>query len=84
MMNRADPCTAELSVSDYAQLGSLAEYLHLALPDVRVTRAPGRPGQREQGALDMLTVAADSSVLVAAIKMLPNSCGRVRRPSRLP
>jgi hypothetical protein len=71
MMGSADPGTAELSVSDYAQLGPLVEYLHLALPDVRVTRAPGRPGPGEQGALDLLTVAADSSVLVAVVKVLP-------------
>jgi hypothetical protein len=63
--------TAELSVSDYAQLRSLADYLRLAAPGTQVTRSPGRPGRGEQGALDVLMIAADSSVLVAAIKVLP-------------
>ena len=71
MMGRADPGAAELSVSDYAQLGSLAEYLRLAAPGVRVTRSPGRPGPGEQGAVDVLMIAADSSVLVAAVNVLP-------------
>lgn len=62
---------AELSVSDYAQLGSLANYLRLAAPGVRVTRSPGHPQPGEQGALDVLMIAADSSVLVAVVKVLP-------------
>jgi hypothetical protein len=70
-MGLADPGVAELSVSDHAQLGSLAEYLHLAVPDVRVTRSVGRAGRGEQGALDVLMIAADSSVLVAVVKVLP-------------
>jgi hypothetical protein len=44
MMGRADPGAAELSVTDYAHLGSLADYLRLAAPDVRVARSPGRAG----------------------------------------
>jgi Effector Associated Constant Component 1 len=71
MMGQADPGVAELSVSDYAQLGSLADYLRLAASGVRVTRSPGRPGRGEQGALDVLMIAADSSVLVAVVKVLP-------------
>jgi hypothetical protein len=43
----------------------------LAVPDTRVTRSPGQPGHGEQGALDVLMIAADSSVLVAAMKLLP-------------
>ena len=70
-MSGAHLVTAELSVSDYAQLRSLAEYLRLASPGMQVTRSPGRPGRGEQGALDVLIIAADSSVLVAAIKVLP-------------
>jgi tRNA threonylcarbamoyladenosine modification (KEOPS) complex Pcc1 subunit len=70
-MGRADPGVAELSVSDHAQLGSLAEYLHLAVPDVRVTRGAGLAGPGEQGALDVLMIVADSSVLVAVVKVLP-------------
>ena len=70
-MSGAHLVTAELSVSDYAQLRSLADYLRLTAPGMQVTRSPGRPGRGEQGALDVLMIAADSSVLVAAIKALP-------------
>ena len=78
-MGRADPGVAELSVSDYAQLGSLAEYLHLAVPTVHVTRSAGCAGPGEQGALDVLSIVADSSVLVAVIKVLPEFL-RSRKP----
>ena len=43
-MGLTDPGVAELRVSDHAQLGSLAEYLQLAVPEARVTRSPGRAG----------------------------------------
>ncbi len=66
-----DPRMAELSVSDYAQLSSLMEYLHLAVPSVRVTRSAGHAMRGEQGALDVLMIAADSSVLVAVVRVLP-------------
>ena len=75
----AGPGIAELSVSDYGQLGSLAEYLHLAVPEVRVTRSAGYAGRGEQGALDVLMIAADSSVLVAVVKVLPEYL-RSRKP----
>jgi hypothetical protein len=78
-MGRAVSRVAELSVSDYAQLSSLADYLRLAVPGMHVTRNPGRPGRGEQGALDVLMIAADSSVLVAAIKVLPEFL-RSRKP----
>jgi Effector Associated Constant Component 1 len=71
MMGQGDPGAAELSVSDYAQLGSLADYLRLAVPGIPVTRSPGRPRRGEQGALDVLMIVGDSSVLVAAVKVLP-------------
>jgi hypothetical protein len=71
MMDRASRAAVELSVSDYSQLGSLADYLRLAVPGAQVTRNPGRPGPGEQGALDALMIAADSSVLVAAVNVLP-------------
>jgi len=70
-MSQTDPGTAELSVSDYVQLDSLVNYLRLAVPEVPVARNPGRPGHGEQGALDVLTIAADSSVLVAVVNALP-------------
>jgi hypothetical protein len=70
-MSEAHPRTAELSVSDYAQIGSLADYLRLSEPDIRVTRGAGRLGPGELGALDVLTIAADSTVLVAVINALP-------------
>jgi hypothetical protein len=70
-MDRKDAGTAELWVSDHAQIGSLADYLHLAVPGVQVTRSPGCAGPGEQGALDVLLLAADSSVLVAVVNVLP-------------
>jgi Effector Associated Constant Component 1 len=78
-MGRADPDVVELSVSDHAQLGSLADYMHLAVPSVRVARSVSRAGRGEQGALDVLMIAADSSVLVAVIKLLPEFL-RSRKP----
>ncbi|HLK01879.1 MAG TPA: hypothetical protein VKU39_18510 [Streptosporangiaceae bacterium] len=74
-----DAGSAELSVSDYAQLGSLREYLRLVAPTVDVTRSAGRAGPGEQGALDVLMVAADSSVLIAVVKVLPEFL-RSRKP----
>jgi hypothetical protein len=70
-MDWGEEMTAELSLSDYSQIDSLAGYLRLALPDAHVTRSPGQPGPGEQGALDVLTIATDSSVLVALINVLP-------------
>lgn len=61
----------ELAVSDYAQISSLADHLKFAISDVRVTRVSGEPGPGEQGALDVLMLVADSSVLVAAVNVLP-------------
>jgi hypothetical protein len=78
-MSRADPEVAELSVSDHGQLGSLADYLNLAVPDAGVARSAGRAGRGEQGALDVLTIAADSSVLVAVVNVLPHFL-RSRKP----
>jgi membrane-associated two-gene conflict system component 1 (EACC1) len=70
-MERTDQATVELSVSDYSQLESLAGYLPLAVPQVPVTRTAGLTGPGEQGALDTLMIAADSSVLVAVVNVLP-------------
>jgi hypothetical protein len=72
--------TAELSVSDYSQLDSLADYVRLAVPEVQMTRSSGRPGGGELGALDVLTMAADSTVLVAVVNALPAFL-RSRKPS---
>jgi hypothetical protein len=69
----------ELSLSDYGQLGSLEEYLRMTAPGVVVMRVPGRPGHGEQGALDMLTALADSTVIVALVKALPEFL-RSRKP----
>jgi hypothetical protein len=70
-MQGKEPGTVELTVSDYSQLGSLANYLRLTAPQASVTRTPGLPEHGEQGALDVLMMVADSSVLVAALKALP-------------
>jgi hypothetical protein len=58
------------TVSDYAQIGSLQEWLS-STPGVQVLRAPGLPNSGELGTLDVLTVVAGSSGLVAAIKVIP-------------
>jgi hypothetical protein len=69
-MERANIQGLELSVSDQAQLGSLQQVLNLT-QEVNAIRVAGKPGPGEQGALDVLTVLAGSSGLVAAIKVLP-------------
>jgi Effector Associated Constant Component 1 len=71
IVGQSGPGVAELSVSDYGQVGSLADYLRLAVPDVQVVRRPGQAGRGEQGVLDVLMIAADSSVLVAVVNVLP-------------
>jgi hypothetical protein len=65
------PVTLELAVSDQSQLPVLREWLR-GQQGVQVTVMPGMPGDGEQGALDILTVVAGSSGLVAAIKILPD------------
>jgi hypothetical protein len=60
----------QLAVSDQSQLPSLREWLR-AQPGVQVTVVPGTPETGEQGALDVMTVLAGSSGLVAAVKVLP-------------
>jgi len=60
----------EFSVSDYAELGSLQEFLSW-VPGVRVSRTAGRLAAGEQGALDVVAVLAGSSGMVAALKMVP-------------
>ena len=79
-MERTGQASAELSVSDYSELDSLEDYLGLAVPGVRVTRSLGRAAPGEQGALDALMIAADSSVLVAVVNVLPTFL-RSRRKS---
>lgn len=59
-----------LSVSDQAQLRSLAVWLD-SLWSVKVQQLPGTPGEGEQGSLDVLTVLAGSSGLMAMIKIIP-------------
>lgn len=78
-MGGTGPGAAELSVSDQAQMRSLTEYLELAVPGIEVTRSGGRAERGEQGALDVLMLVADSSVLVAAVKVLPEFL-RSRKP----
>jgi len=65
-----DPSEVELRVSDPAQLSPLSGWLAGAAP-VKVNRVAGRPGPGEQGAVDVLTLLASSSVLATALKVLP-------------
>jgi hypothetical protein len=60
----------ELAVSDPAQLRAL-RILMRGQADVNVTVSAGTPGPGELGALDVLSVVAGSSAMVAAIKTLP-------------
>lgn len=71
-MERPVPETVELSLSDYSEISSLTDFLKLAAPGVKVIRSPGQPGSGEQGALDVLMILADSSVLVTVVKLLPD------------
>jgi hypothetical protein len=61
----------ELSISDQSQLRPLQSSLELTVPGLRVARVAGQPRAGEQGALDVITILASSSGLVAAIKVLP-------------
>jgi hypothetical protein len=70
-MELASQTAVELSISDYSELDSLVSYLRLAVPEVHPTRSPGVARRGEQGALDVLMLAADSSVLVAVVNVLP-------------
>lgn len=62
---------AEFSIPDHAELAALARFLGLAVPGLQVERSAGRPGPGQQGALDWVTIAASSSVISTAIKVLP-------------
>lgn len=69
-MEHEYPERIEFALSDYAEIGSLQEYLGLAT-DIHIERLPGRPGASEQGALDILAVVAAARVLVAVVKTIP-------------
>ena len=62
--------TVQLAVSDQAQLPSLTRWL-TDTGRVQVERTAGHPGPGEQGAMDVLTILASSSALIAAIRVLP-------------
>lgn len=70
-MQRENSERMELEVSDPSQLRSLQDFLAWAAPDVIVSRTTGVPGAGQLGVLDVLAIAASSSGLVAAIKVLP-------------
>jgi Effector Associated Constant Component 1 len=61
----------ELGMSDQSQLASLRDWLR-GQRSIAVAVSPGKPGPGEQGALDVATVLASSSGLVAMIKVLPD------------
>jgi hypothetical protein len=64
------PDRITLAVSDQSQLASLRNWLR-DQADGEVAVTPGIPGPGELGALDVLTVLAGSSGVVAAVKTLP-------------
>jgi Effector Associated Constant Component 1 len=61
----------ELDVSDPAQLPPLRDWMRHQ-PDLWVTLKSGIPNAGELGAVDVLSVVATSSGLVAAIRTLPD------------
>lgn len=61
----------DLAVSDPAQLSSLREWLR-GLPDVRVELTAGVPATGELGVVEVVTVLAGSTGLVAAVRTLPD------------
>jgi hypothetical protein len=61
----------DLVVSDPAELSSLRKWLEAGAPGTGIALRPGVPGVGEQGAIDILSVIAGSSVLVSAIQTLP-------------
>jgi Effector Associated Constant Component 1 len=69
----------ELAVSEPSQLRPLRELMR-GQSDVDVAVATGIPGPGELGALDVLSVVAGSSGMVAAIRTLPDFI-RARRSS---
>ena len=69
-MDTDGPSRIDFSVSDYAEIGSLQDWLS-STPGLRVSRSARQPGPGEQGALDVLTVIAGSSGLVAVLKTIP-------------
>jgi len=59
-----------LSISDQSQLRSLADYVGLT-SGITVERAGGQASSGEQGSPDYLIIAASSTTLMAAIRILP-------------
>jgi hypothetical protein len=74
-----DKIAIELTISDPSQISWLARYLHLAAPEAAVMRSPGEAKRGELGTLDVLTVIADSGVLIAMVNSLPAFLGS-RKP----
>jgi hypothetical protein len=59
-----------LAVSDPSQLRALRDWMR-GQADVTVTVSAGTPGAGELGVLDVLSVVASSSGVVAAVRTLP-------------
>lgn len=74
-----DKMAIELTISDPSQISFLAGYLSLASAEAVVTRSPGQTNRGELGTLDVLTVIADSGVLIAMVNSLPAFLGS-RKP----
>lgn len=69
-MGATDKNRIEFALSDYAQIESLRDWLS-SIQGVQVLRSSGSPGTGEMGALDVLTIVAGSSGLVAALRVIP-------------
>jgi hypothetical protein len=70
-----DKIPAELAVSDHSQVSVLEAYLRMVAPGAVITRQSAKAEQSEWGelgALDVLTIVADSGVLIAVVNSLPS------------
>jgi hypothetical protein len=72
--------TAELRVSEYAQLSALKEFLRQAAGDAEIAWSSSEPTTDELGALDWVTVLASSSVLAGVLAAVPRFLA-TRKPS---
>jgi hypothetical protein len=68
--DRIDHQRVFLTVSDPAQLPTLVRWLK-ASGSLQIERTSSGPGPGEQGAIDVLSILASSSALIAALKILP-------------
>lgn len=71
-MNGEPHHSVDLFISDRSQLGALRDHLALTAPDVRISVSSAMPEPGEQGAVDMLILAAGGGGgVLAALRVIP-------------